>query len=206
MTGETSETEATGLGHAAGQPGPVAADGAAADSLDAAQLDAARLETALKEKDELTALLQRVQADFVNYRKRVQTEQEETRRGATRGLVMRLLGVLDQFDTALGGAGVDGGEGWFEGFQAIQRGLLAALRTEGVEPFDSEGVVFDPREHEALLTRETADHPANTVVRVLRPGYRMHGEVLRAAQVEIATAPAETDDGSTRPQEEAGEA
>ena len=75
----------------------------------------------LREKDEFRALLQRTQADFINYRKRVQSEQKDIKRQATRHLIMRLLNVMDEFESALSGAAAEGVESsWLDGVEAIR--------------------------------------------------------------------------------------
>lgn len=150
------------------------------------------LDAAIRERDELKALVQRVQADFVNYRNRVAVEREEIRRNSTRRLGVRMLDSVDQFETALGAERPDGVEdSWFDGFDGIRRSLLQVLSSEGIEPYETAGDLFDPRLHEALLTAESDDVPASTVLMVLRKGYKMNDEVIRAAQVQISTAPSE---------------
>ena len=157
------------------------------EQAEAVAREADELAEALEEKDQFKALLQRAQADLVNYRKRVQEEQEQVRRGARRGVILRFLEVLDDFDAALDGPLAQGADaGWLEGVEGIKRRFMSALAAEGVERFDAEGSAFDPRLHEALLRTLTAAHPADTVIRVLRCGYKQDGEVIRPAQVEIA--------------------
>lgn len=153
------------------------------------------LDAAIRERDELKALVQRVQADFVNYRNRVAVEREEIRRNSTKRLGVRVLDSVDQFETALGAERPDGVEdSWFDGFDGIRRSLLQVLSSEGIEPYETAGDLFDPRLHEALLTAESDDVPASTVLMVLRKGYKMNDEVIRAAQVQISTAPSEPSD------------
>ena len=82
------------------------------------------LDAAIRERDELKALVQRVQADFVNYRNRVAIERDEIRRNSTERLSLKVLEAVDQFDTALGSeppVGID--ESWFDGFVGIHRSL-----------------------------------------------------------------------------------
>jgi molecular chaperone GrpE len=143
----------------------------------------------------MKALVQRVQADFVNYRNRVAVEREEIRRNSTRRMAVKVLDALDQFDSALDSERPRGVEdSWFAGFEGIRRGLLQVLSSEGIEPFESVGDQFEPRFHEALLTAESGDVPASTVLNVLRRGYKMNDDVIRAAQVQISTAPASTEE------------
>jgi molecular chaperone GrpE len=158
------------------------------------------LDAAIRERDELKALVQRVQADFVNYRNRVAVEREEIRRSSTKRLAVRVLDSVDQFEAALGAERPDGVEdSWFDGFDGIRRSLLQVMSSEGIEPYETAGDSFDPRLHEALLTAESDEVPASTVLMVLRKGYKMNDEVIRVAQVQISTAPAES------PSERSGE-
>ena len=82
-------------------------------------------------------------------------------------------------------------DSWFDGFDGIRRSLLQVLSSEGIEPYETAGDLFDPRLHEALLTAESDEVSASTVLMVLRKGYKMNDEVIRVAQVQISTAPAE---------------
>jgi|GEM_PF-1289771 len=151
------------------------------------------LDAAIRERDELKALVQRVQADFVNYRNRVAVEREEIRLSSTRRLAVRVLDSVDQFESALGAERPDGVEdSWFEGFDGIRRSLLQVLSSEGIEPYEATGDLFDPRLHEALLTAESDEVPASTVLMVLRKGYKMNDEVIRVAQVQISKAPSDS--------------
>lgn len=148
------------------------------------------LDAAIRERDELKALVQRVQADFVNYRNRVAVERDEIRRSSTRRLAIRVLDAVDQFDAALDSERPDGiDDSWLDGFDGIRRALLQVLSGEGIEPYESVGEHFDPRLHEALLTAESDEVPANTVLNVLRKGYKMDDDVIRAAQVQISVEP-----------------
>ena len=157
------------------------------EQAEAVAREADALAEAVEERERFKALLQRAQADLVNYRKRVQVEQEQVRRTARRNVIVRFLDVLDDFDTALdelAAGNVDAG--WLEGVAGIKRKFTAILAAEGVERFDAEGVAFDPRLHEALLRTATSEHSVDTVLRVLRCGYKQDGDVIRPAQVEIA--------------------
>lgn len=143
-----------------------------------------------RERDQFRSLAQRVQADFVNYRKRVDSEREDVRRQANRDLLLRLLPALDGLDLALKDEvtnEVD--QKWVEGVRAVRRSLDSILGPEGVEAFGAEGEHFDPRLHEAIGRVPSAVAPPDTVLRVHRQGYRLHGDVIRPALVEIAASP-----------------
>ena len=144
---------------------------------------------ALREKDQFKRLAQRAQADLVNYRRRIEMEQQSALLRNQQRIVLRFVDVIDQLTVALKSDSLDEVDtGWLEGINAIHKKFLSELSFEGFEQFDSLGEEFDPRKHEALLSSITADSEPNTVIAVLRPGYTHNGEVVRPAQVEIAVA------------------
>ena len=134
-------------------------------------------------------LAQRAQADLVNYRRRIEAEQQSALVRNQQRVVLRFVDVIDQLAIALKSDTLDEVDtGWFEGINAIHKKFLTALSFEGFERFDSLGEDFDPRKHEALLSSASADSEPNTVIAELRPGYMHNDEVARPAQVEIAVA------------------
>ena len=158
-------------------------------STDGDQDLAERLAEAEREKDQFKRLAQRAQADLVNYRNRVRSEQEALQTRTIERVALRFVEVADQLEKALEpavSAGVD--TQWVSGVEAIHHYLLNVLKTEGFERYDSHGEEFNPRRHEALLSSPTSDHPPNSVMRQLAAGYTRNGEVVRPAQVEIAAA------------------
>jgi molecular chaperone GrpE len=148
-----------------------------------------RLAEAEREKEQYMRLAQRAQADLVNSRNRVHSDQETLQARTVQRVATRFIEVADQLEKALEpetAAGVD--KQWVSGVEAIYHYLLNVLKTEGFERFDADGEEFDPRRHDALLASPTADHPPNSVMRQLAAGYMRNGEVVRPAQVEIAAA------------------
>lgn len=151
---------------------------------------AAQLAEAEREIDQFKRLAQRAQADLVNYRNRMRTEQDLLQARTVQRVAARFIEVADQLEKALEpevSAGVD--SQWVRGVEAIYNNLLNILKVEGFERFDVHGEEFDPRRHDALLSSPSADHTPNSVMRQLAAGYSRNGEVVRPAQVEIATAP-----------------
>lgn len=179
------------------QEGPVDPQ-QAADNGDGEEISPdSELAEALREKDQFKRLAQRAQADLVNYRKRIESEQESSRLRNQQRIVLRFADVIDQLETAISSDTLEGAEpGWLEGVTAIQKNFMSAIAAEGFERFSSVGEAFDPRRHEALLSSPSAEHEPNTVIKELRPGYKQYDQVVRPAQVEIATEPpvAVTDD------------
>jgi molecular chaperone GrpE len=137
---------------------------------------------------EYLADLQRLKAEYDNYRKRVIREQTRAVEFATEGLVVRLLEVLDEFELALAAAERDeDAPGRFvHGVHMVYAKLLELLKAEGLERIDAEGTPFDPELHEALLQGEGPEDGEVYVADVLRTGYRLKGRVVRPAGVKVA--------------------
>jgi len=151
----------------------VSLDGILAD-LDAAQASAA----------ERLSDLQRLQAEFVNYRRRVDRDRDVARDTAVAGLLEALLPVLDDVHLARQHGDLEGGP-----FAAIAEKLDGVLQRFGLSRYGEQGEEFDPEVHEALMHTE-AELPegikTTTVVQVLQPGYRTGDRILRAARVAVA--------------------
>lgn len=151
----------------------VSLDGILAD-LDKAQASAA----------ERLSDLQRLQAEFVNYRRRVDRDRDVARDTAVSGILEALLPVLDDVHLARQHGDLDGGP-----FAAIADKLDGVLQRYGLSRYGEQGEEFDPAVHEALMRTE-AELPegtlVTTVVQVLQPGYRSGDRVLRAARVAVA--------------------
>ena len=129
--------------------------------------------------------LQRLAADFDNYRKRVLKEQTRAVELAAEPLVKRLLEVLDEFDLALMAAERRPEfEQFLHGVELVYAKLQDILRGEGLERIEAMGQPFDPERHEALM--QTGDGPGEPIVAdVLRPGYALKGRVIRPAGVKV---------------------
>ena len=157
---------------------------------DAGQQEPAAEEEAVEQQvAELTADLQRLSAEYTNYRKRVERDREFVARDAKASVAGELLPVLDDFQRADAHGDLTGG------VKAIVDKLESALRGAGLERFGAEGEAFDPSVHEAAQhgTSDSAEITEPTVTAVLRPGYRIEGQVLRTALVAVTepeTAPA----------------
>src|SRR5947208_13678010 len=142
------------------------------------------LEAAEAERDERTNDLQRVAADFDNYRKRVARDQESQVTRAHERLVKELLPVLDDLERALQAAAEHEEAKLADGVQLVYRELRDALSREGLAEVEADGK-FDPHVHEALLT-QPSDREEGSVLEVLQKGYRLGDRVLRPARVVIA--------------------
>lgn len=131
--------------------------------------------------------LQRLQADFDNYRKRTQKEKLELIKYASERLVVELLPVLDNFDRAVSSAKVNPDFTAFsQGVEMILRQMQTALSKEGLKAMDAVGQPFDPNLHEAVLRVASEEHPENTVVEELQKGYYLKEKVLRPCMVKVS--------------------
>jgi molecular chaperone GrpE len=132
--------------------------------------------------------LQRMAADFANYRKRNEAERTEFAKFAKADLITKLLDVLDGYDRALASMPDDvKGQPWVEGMWLVERKLRQILEAEGLEPIDSLGKPFDPYVHEAVAHVES-DQPEGTVIEEHQKAYRLHDRVIRPALVSVAKA------------------
>jgi molecular chaperone GrpE len=136
--------------------------------------------------DENLAALQRLAADFANYRKRNDAERADYAKFAKADLIAKLLDVLDAYDRALTTVPDDAkGSSWVEGMWLIERKLRQILEAEGLQAIDSLGVPFDPYQHEAIAHVES-DEPEGIVIREHQKAYRLHDRVIRPAMVTVA--------------------
>jgi molecular chaperone GrpE len=157
-----------------------------------AQLDELRahLVAAQQEAGDNRAGWQRAAADFANFKRRTEQEREAMLGLANEVLLLKVLGVADDFDRALAAMPPElAGSGWIDGIAAIDRKLRQLLESEGVTPIEAVGRPFDPREHDAVVQEETAAAPDDTVLDELQRGYRIRGRVLRPALVSVARNP-----------------
>jgi molecular chaperone GrpE len=169
-----------------GDPGQSAeAKGVAADS-ERADAEVAKLATDL---EDLRQTLLRRQADFENYRKRIEKERAEDAKRTTARLIEGLIPVIDGFEHALAAHREAEYENYRRGFELIYKQLLDHLVRLGVERIDPAGKMFDPHLHQAMDRAETTDHEDGTILQVFQPGYIYHGRVLRPAMVRVAVHP-----------------
>ena len=141
------------------------------------------------EKEELTQTLIRRQADFDNFKKRIEKERaEEARRGVER-LITDLIPVLDGFNLALQGHDDPAYEEYRKGIILIRKQLWDTLARHGVQKIEAAGKLFDPHVHQAIERVESTDYADGSVLEVFQDGYVFHGRVLRPAIVRVAVHP-----------------
>jgi molecular chaperone GrpE len=137
-------------------------------------------ESAHAQLAERTADLQRLQAEYANYRKRVERDRDAVRELAVIGVLTGLLPVLDDIARARQHGEVVGG------FKVVAESLEATLNKLGLQAFGAEGEPFDPNIHEALMHEYSAEVSEATCVAVLQPGYRVGERIVRPVRVKVA--------------------
>jgi molecular chaperone GrpE len=129
---------------------------------------------------ERTADLQRVQAEYANYRRRVDRDREVIRETAVANVLANLLPVLDDIGRARDHGELEGG------FKSVGEALEAIVDKLGLVRFGTPGEPFDPTVHEALTHTQSPDVTETTCVEVYQPGYRIGDRVVRPARVAVA--------------------
>lgn len=143
------------------------------------------------ERDELWQTLVRRQADFENYRKRIERERQEDADRTLMAFAEQLLPILDNFERALALPVHDAVADHWRGFELIYRQLEDVLARHGITRIENPlGKPFDPYYHHALERVETLDQPEGTVLEVVQTGYRFRDRLLRPALVRVAARPA----------------
>ncbi|MBW8087957.1 MULTISPECIES: nucleotide exchange factor GrpE [Streptomyces] len=196
---QTPDDAAKGAGSADNKAGPEAPAGDLEQVALQAQLDQVR--TALNER---TADLQRLQAEYQNYRRRVERDRVTVKEIAVASLLSELLPVLDDIGRAR-----DHGE-LVGGFKSVGESVETVVAKLGLQQFGKEGEPFDPLVHEALMHSYAPDVTETTCVQILQPGYRIGERVIRPARVAVAepqpgATPAKGGEGeAAAPDEESG--
>ena len=127
----------------------------------------------------LTSDLQRLQAEYANYRKRVERDRAVAHESAVGAVLTELLALLDDVDRAEAHGELSGG------FKAVADQLNSITSRIGLEKYGTEGEVFDPQIHEALMHDESADVAVPTASKILQPGYKYKERILRPARVAV---------------------
>ena len=155
---------------------------------DAAKTDAEMAKLTADLEDLRQGML-RSQADFANYRKRIEKERFEDSKRATARVIEGLIPVIDGFEHALAAHREADYENYRKGFELIYKQLLENITKLGAERLDPVGKSFDPHLHQAVDRAETIEHEDGTILQVFQPGYVFHGRVLRPAMVRVAVHP-----------------
>ena len=127
----------------------------------------------------LTADLQRLQAEYANYRKRVERDRAVAHESAIGAVLTELLALLDDVDRAEQHGELSGG------FKAVADQLNSITSRIGLEKYGTEGEAFDPQIHEALMHDESSEVEVPTASKILQPGYKYKERILRPARVAV---------------------
>ncbi|NLM21687.1 MAG: nucleotide exchange factor GrpE [Peptococcaceae bacterium] len=146
----------------------------------------AELEQAKAKADEYYSHLQRLKAEFDNFRRRTVREKEEIAKYASERIILSLLPVLDNFERALESAKSNQDfDAFSQGVEMIFRQLMKVLEEEGLKPIEALGEQFDPNLHEAMF-REESDQEENTILEELQKGYYLKDKVIRPSRVKVS--------------------
>ena len=143
----------------------------------------AELEQLLAESENKTY---RVLADFENYKRRVKLDQEVAEKYRAQSLVSNLLSALDNFERAMKvDVDDDKTKSLLQGMDMVYRGLIDALKSEGVEVIEAVGKQFDPQIHQAVMQVEDAEFESNTIIEEFQKGYKLKDRVIRPSMVKV---------------------
>jgi molecular chaperone GrpE len=140
------------------------------------------------ERDQYLDALQRLKAEFDNYRRRTERDRQAVVEGAQREVVRGLLPVMDNLERAVAALGDQGTE-IVAGLEMVRGQLAGLLAGHGVEEIAAHGEAFDPNVHEAVAQIPSDEHPDGAVVEVIEKGYRVSDHVLRPSRVVVASVP-----------------
>lgn len=188
---KAENTAATGAAAAA-------AGGPGADPSEIVQALEQETERLRKQLGERTLDLQRLQAEYQNYRKRVERDRDSVKEEASATVLADLLPVLDDIGRAREHGELVGG------FKSVAESTEAAAGKLGLQKYGEEGDPFDPTIHEALMHSYSADVTETVCVQVMQPGYRLEEKVLRPARVAVAEPQPGTQPSAEQADEEAG--
>lgn len=144
-----------------------------------------RIDQLEKEKESDVALLQRLQADFDNYRRRNASVVADSLDEGARNLIKSLLPVLDNLDRALDNVPEDEKTAWVEGIQLVSKQLYETLQKAGLEEIEAEGQ-FDPELHDAVMQEESKEKESGEITAVFQKGYKVKNRIIRHSMVKVA--------------------
>jgi len=130
---------------------------------------------------------QRERADFSNYKRRIERDQQQLSQKITGDVIKKYLGVLDDLERALKSRPTEGAAAeWAKGIELICRKLQNTLESEGIKRIPAEAEEFNPERHEAITYEESPNHESGQIIEVLQQGYTIGDRVLRPAMVRVA--------------------
>lgn len=135
-------------------------------------------------------LAQRTQADFVNYKRRIEQERSDFARSSRADVILKFLGPIDDLERALNALPPNvRNSSWAQGIEIVDRKFLQLLESLGVQRVNPIGKPFDPHDEEAVGQEPSDEYPEGTVSGVVRSGYLIDGRALRPALVVVSSGP-----------------
>ena len=154
----------------------------------------------LKEKagkaDEYFDRMLRLQADFDNFKKRIEKEKADFIKFANEEIILEILRILDDFDRAVEACKTKHDfDVLYKGVEMIWKDMKEFLAKKGLKEIDAKGKPFNPHEHEAMMQEENDEHPEDHVIEEFQKGYTLNGRVIRPSRVKVAKKPQEKTNG-----------
>lgn len=143
------------------------------------------LERKVKEIEEINERYLRLQADFVNYKKRIEKEKESIYSYASEEIINSLLPIVDNFERALSSS-TNKEDSFYKGMDMIYKQLLEVLENNGLEEIEALHCEFDPNYHHAVFQEESEEYEEGIVLEVLQKGYKLNDKVIRPSMVKVA--------------------
>jgi molecular chaperone GrpE len=156
------------------------------EEVEGLEKDQAEDEKIKSELEEMKNSKLRLQADFENYKRRVEKEKQSLISYAVEDMMCELLPVIDNFDRALEINDTENFKGFYDGVEMIKKQLLDALKKQGLEEIEAEGKPFDPNYHNAVLQQESEEYDSETVIQVYQKGYMIKEKVIRPSMVVVS--------------------
>ena len=152
-------------------------------SIEELQQQIEKLEAQVKEKEDRA---RRLQADFDNFRRRTRQEKDEISAVVTQTILTDMLPLLDNFERALAVETTDA-ESFQNGVEMIYKQFKEAMKKNGLEAIETEGAMFDPNFHQAVMRVQDADKDDDTIAAELQKGYMVKGHVIRPSMVQVVS-------------------
>jgi molecular chaperone GrpE len=162
-----------------------------------------KLEKTLKEEREKSSgylnRLMYLQADFENYRKRMEKEVRETIERSNEKLISNLLGIIDELELAIQSCEkTENKKAILDGVEMVLKKMYTILGHEGLTKIEATGKPFDPSKHEVVLKVPTSDYAEGTIIEEVRKGFLLKDKVVRPSMVKVAIAPAAQDESKCK--------
>ena len=143
------------------------------------------LDNVKEQNEEYLSRLQRLQADFENFKRRTKIQSKDLAKYASVDLIRELLDISDNLERAALAPRAEGVQGVYEGIELIHKQLCDILSRNGVTRIESIGELFDPHVHEAIMTEVDTNLPDNVITEEIQKGYKLHEKVIRPSKVKV---------------------